>query len=49
MSAPPAALGVSSVDAARKAMRGVKGLDGKTLVNVTPRYLLVGPEIEIRG
>jgi hypothetical protein len=24
---------------ARKAMRGVTGLDGKTLVSVTPRYL----------
>lgn len=40
------AISVASVDLARKAMRGVKGLDGKTLVNVQPRYLLVGPEIE---
>ena len=27
-------------------MRATKGLDGKTLVNVTPKYLLVGPELE---
>jgi HK97 family phage prohead protease len=37
---------VASLDAARKAMRAVKGLDGKTLVAVTPKYLLVGPELE---
>lgn len=41
-----AALSVNSVDAARKAMRAVKGLDGKTLVAVQPKYLLVGPELE---
>ena len=41
-----AALSVATVDAARKAMRGMKGLDGKTLVAVQPKYLLVGPEIE---
>jgi HK97 family phage prohead protease len=40
------ALGVSTVDAARQAMRAVTGLDGRTLINVTPRFLLVGPEIE---
>lgn len=27
-------------------MRTVKGLDGQTLINVTPKYLLVGPESE---
>ena len=49
-----AAIGVALGDAgdqqaledARKAMRATKGLDGKTLVNVTPKYLLVGPELE---
>lgn len=41
-----AAIGVNSVSAARQAMRAVKGLDGKTLVSVVPRYLLVGPELE---
>lgn len=39
-------ISVASVDLARKAMRGFKGLDGKTLVNVQPKFLLVGPEIE---
>ena len=27
-------------------MRGYKGLDGKTLISVTPKYLVVGPELE---
>jgi HK97 family phage prohead protease len=31
---------------ARKAMRGFKGLDGKTLISVSPKYLVVGPELE---
>lgn len=31
---------------ARKAMRGVKGLDGKTIIAVAPKYLVVGPELE---
>lgn len=39
-------ISVTSVDLARKAMRAMKGLDGRTLVNVQPKYLLVGPEIE---
>ncbi|MGR3464081.1 prohead protease/major capsid protein fusion protein [Limimaricola sp.] len=30
----------------RKAMRQRKGLDGKTLISVSPRFLLVGPELE---
>lgn len=34
------------LDDARKAMRTTKGLDGKTLINVMPKYLLVGPESE---
>ena len=38
--------GVAMLDAARKAMRGVKALDGKTPINATPKYLLVGPELE---
>lgn len=36
----------AAVEEARKAMRGYKGLDGKTLINVAPKYLLVGPETE---
>lgn len=31
---------------ARKAMRLVKGLDGKTIVGVEPKFMLVGPEAE---
>ena len=34
------------LDVIRKAMRGFKGTDGKTLIAVTPKYLLVGPEQE---
>ncbi|MCM2562498.1 Mu-like prophage major head subunit gpT family protein [Lutimaribacter sp. EGI FJ00015] len=40
------ALEIAALDAARKAMRGMKALDGKTPINATPRYLLVGPELE---
>lgn len=41
-----AALSVNTLDSARKAMRGMKGLDSKTPINATPKYLLVGPELE---
>ena len=37
------------VDAARLAMRGVKGLDGKTIIGVTPKYLVIGPELETKA
>ena len=40
------ALAIAALDAARKAMRGMKALDGKTPINATPKYLLVGPELE---
>ena len=36
----------ATLDAARKAMRGVTGLDGETILGVAPRYLVVGPELE---
>lgn len=36
----------ATLSTVRKAMRATKGLDGKTLVNVVPKYLLVGPELE---
>ncbi|MCF2870309.1 Mu-like prophage major head subunit gpT family protein [Octadecabacter sp. G9-8] len=36
----------SALDEARKAMRRIKGLDGKTLISATPKYLLVGPDLE---
>lgn len=41
-----AALNLAALDAARKAMRGMKALDGVTPINATPKYLVVGPELE---
>ncbi|GLK84663.1 prohead protease/major capsid protein fusion protein [Ancylobacter defluvii] len=41
-----AALDVDSLSGARLALRTMKGLDGKTVITVTPRYLVVGPELE---
>ena len=41
-----AALDVAALDAARKAMRGMKALDKKTPINATPKFLVVGPELE---
>ena len=40
------ALNVTALDSVRKAMRGMKALDGTTPINATPKYLLVGPELE---
>ena len=37
---------LATLDEARKAMRGRTDLDGKTLINVQPKYLVVGPELE---
>lgn len=37
---------ISAIDEARKSMRVVKGLDGKTVIGVQPKYLIVGPESE---
>lgn len=37
---------LAAIAEARKVMRGVKGLDGKTLLNIAPKYLLVGPNAE---
>ena len=37
---------VAALDAARKAMRVVKGLNGETIVGTAPRYIVVGPETE---
>lgn len=39
-------LSVATLDSARKSMRVVKGLDGKTIVGAAPKYLVVGPEME---
>lgn len=41
-----AALAVASLSLARKSLRTMKGLDGKTVIAVTPKYLVVGPELE---
>ncbi|MDF2812399.1 MAG: Peptidase phage prohead [Microvirga sp.] len=41
-----AAINVTSLSAARQAMRQMKDLDGFTPINATPRYLVVGAEIE---
>jgi len=46
LAAAGAAPNETTLSAARKAMRGFKGLDGKTLISVTPKYLVVGPELE---
>jgi HK97 family phage prohead protease len=46
IAAPAAALDEDGLSAARRAMRAQKGIDGKTLVSVTPKYLLVGPDLE---
>lgn len=46
VAAAGAALSEETLDAARKSMRAVKGLDGKTIIGVTPRFLVVGPELE---
>lgn len=37
---------MSALDTARLAMRQIKGLDGRTLLSVTPRFLVVGPASE---
>ena len=46
LAAAGAALSETTLSAARLAMRTLKGLDGKTPVNVVPKYLLVGPALE---
>ena len=38
--------GVSAIGDGRQAMRRVKDLDGRTIVGVPPRYLVVGPDSE---
>ncbi|MDP3341499.1 prohead protease/major capsid protein fusion protein [Frigidibacter sp.] len=46
LAAAGAALSETSLSAARLALRTQKGLDGKTPVNVVPKFLLVGPALE---
>ena len=45
----PLSDGVAALTAARMVMRGQTGLDGKTLLNIAPRYLLVGSDNETLG
>lgn len=40
------ALSLTSVDLGRQALRTVKGLDGKTILNLVPKYLVVGAALE---
>lgn len=47
VAASGAALSVTSLAAARAAMRKHKALDGKSYLNITPRYLVVGPDQEL--
>lgn len=46
LAAVAGALAIDSLTAARLAMRTQKGMDGKTPIRVTPKFLLVGPELE---
>lgn len=39
-------ISVTTLGAARQALRGMKDIDGKTPINVTPRHLVVGPALE---
>ncbi|MCC0063616.1 MAG: HK97 family phage prohead protease [Defluviimonas sp.] len=49
MAAAGADITETALHAARLAMRGVTGLDGKTIIGVTPRYLVIGPELETKA
>lgn len=40
------ALGATALDVARRTFRTMKDLDGETLIAATPRFQLVGPELE---
>jgi HK97 family phage prohead protease len=44
-----AAIAVAALSAARKALRDMKGLDGKTPIAVTPKYLVVSSDNETVG
>ena len=49
LAASGTALSVDSLAAARAAMRKHKALDGKTYINITPKYLVVGPDNELKA
>ena len=44
-----AGLSVEALSDARLALRNTKGLDGKTVIAATPKFLLVGPELETQA
>lgn len=47
VSASAGPINVQTLAAARQAMRQQRGIDKKTFINVTPRYLVVGPSQEL--
>lgn len=49
LAAAGAALSITSLGEARAALRKMKGLDGTTPVGVTPRFLVVGPDLETQA
>jgi HK97 family phage prohead protease len=49
LAAAGAAIAVASLSTARKALRDMKGLDGKTPIAVTPKYLVVSSDNETLG
>lgn len=49
VAASGSALTIESLSAARMALRTQKGVDGKTPVGVTPKYLVVGPAQETKA
>jgi hypothetical protein len=43
------AIGITSLGAGRQALRNMKDLDGKTPINATPKFLVVGPAKEVEA
>jgi phage major head subunit gpT-like protein len=43
------AIGIASLGAGRQALRNMKDLDGKTPINATPKFLVVGPAKEVEA
>lgn len=49
LAASGTAIDVAALKAARLAMRKQKSLGGKSFINATPKYLMVGPELETQA
>lgn len=47
VAASGSALSIASLAAARAAMRKHKALDGSSYLNITPKFLVVGPDLEL--